>query len=645
MKLGLLLAAMDPNLGGVLLRGEKGTAKSTAARALAGLLPLLDAVQGCPLRCAPKGPLCPECLRMETPLPVVQAPSPFIDIPLGADEDRVTGSLDIMAAIKQRVLQFSPGLLGLSNRGILYIDETNLLPNHLTALVLDAAASGVNRVEREGISYEHPARVTLIASFNPEEGPLGPQMLDRFGLCINVKGEQNPELRALVIKRRLAYENDAPGFIARWQNREDELRRRLSRARAELDAIEVTGHARFLAAKLASGTGCQGQRGELALTRAARALAAWQGQATLTPNHLQQTAAMALGHRATRVSATDGVSVRRLLSDLLSDDSKPQAKTGASRCAEQDSSSRGSRMAQEQALRLFTPGAVKPVATHTPRQEGSSRRQPGRRNAREVNDNRGRYIRASAQRLGRSLALDATVRAAAVHQHERRKPGDTGLSIRPPDIREKVRRATRGRLLLFLVDASGSMNAAARMRETKSAVLGILMEAYQKRDRVGLVVFGGDSARELLPPTSSVEVAKRMLAELPTGGKTPLAAGLIIVGQVLQRELTQDPKLNPLVVLLTDGRPNVPYDLEQAKRRVSIQGGWGDAGYADREVLDMAQRLALDPRPRFVVVDTDTGHFHELNLCRPMAQYLRGPCTALGQITAEGVLDLVRSRW
>jgi magnesium chelatase subunit D len=314
----------------------------------------------------------------------------------------------------------------------------------------------------------------------------------------------------------------------------------------------------------------------------------------------------------------------------------------------------GDQPAGERTLYLLDPGPVLPVATRLPAREATSLRQAGRRQAREVAGSRGRYLRASARRLGRPLALDATFRAAAPHQAARRAaagPGGPALLLRPCDVREKVRAAKRGRLVVFCVDASGSMNAAARMRETKAAVLGLLTEAYQKRDRVGLVAFGGLSARELLPPTSSVEVARRLLAELPTGGKTPLAAGLVALAGVCRREMAADPRVSPLAVILTDGRPNVPLaaataDIlnQPAGRKGGGWGdGWGDGGYADREALDLAKRLAAEPRLRFVVVDTDVGHHHEINLCRALADYLGAPCVSLRTVTAGQVLDLVRA--
>lgn len=303
---------------------------------------------------------------------------------------------------------------------------------------------------------------------------------------------------------------------------------------------------------------------------------------------------------------------------------------------------------------IFPPAPVRPVATRLPAKDGTSLKQPGRRAARQVASNRGRYLHASTERLGRSLAFDATFRAAAPHQVARRRPGGPALVVFRTDLREKVRAARRGRLFIFCVDASGSMNAASRMRETKAAVLGLLTEAYQKRDRVGVITFGGLSACEILPPTASVEVARRLLADLPTGGKTPLAAGLVSLAQTLAREISQDPKVRPLVVILSDGRPNVPLRVSLEGQDLSLAAGnkgggwgdnWGDGGYADREVLDLARRLGQEGRARFVVVDTDVGHHHEINLCRAMAQYLGAACVSLRTITAGQVLDLVKQNW
>jgi magnesium chelatase subunit D len=651
LKQALLLLGVDLGLGGVLLSGEKGTAKSTAARALAGLLPPIKVVEGCPLGCNPLGPLCPACASRSEPLTWFAAPTPFVELPLGATEDRLAGGLDLGAAVRQGRLAPRQGLLARAHRGVLYVDEVNLLPPHLTHLVLDAAASGVARLEREGLSLVHPARFALVASFNPEEGPLGPQLADRFGLCVTVRGEADPARRMEVLKRRLAFEADPKGFARAWAGEQQALAQRLASARERLPGVVMGNKERSLAAALAAQAGSRGQRGELACARAARALAAWQGAERVTAAMVEQAARLALAHRKTGRPEEQAAPVAR---PRQQEPPPEQAQNRPDRQADGPALEAGQRPGQERSLRVLAPGTVTPVATRLPAREATSRAQAGRRASREVAGERGRYIRASAQRLGRGLALDATFRAAAPHQKARRVPGGPALVVAEPDIREKVRAARRGRLLLFCVDASGSMNAAARMKTTKAAVLGLLTEAYQKRDRVGLVAFGGTGARELLPPTASVEVARRMLAELPTGGKTPLAAGLVAIGGVLERELAADPKLTPLAVILTDGRPNVPlaasnggeYDPRVAGSKGGGWGdGWGDGGYADREVLNLARRLAAGFGARFVVVDTDTGHHHEINLCRALADYLGAACVSLRRLTAQGVLDLVHRHW
>ncbi len=656
MRLALILAGIDPGLGGVLLTGEKGTAKSTAARALARLLPELEVVAGCPVGCDPAGPLCPSCQARPRPLPEEIRPTPFVDLPLGASEDRLLGALDWEAAVRLGRTRFRPGLLARAHRGLLYVDEVNLLPVHLAHLLLDAVACGRVRVEREGLSYAHPAQVALVASMNPEEGPLGPQLTDRFGLCVEVSGEADPQARMEVLRRRLEFEADPVGFAAAWAEAEEDLRQRLARARAMLASVEVGARARSEAARLAGSAGARGQRGELASVRAARALAAWRGRERVDRALVAEVAEMAFIHRAASAQAgTGGPAPRMIFAAPPSEEPPPQAERRLAEGEPVEQS--GDRVGQERGLYILAPGPVTPVATRLPAREGVSRAQAGRRASREVAGNRGRYLRPSAERLGRSLAFDATLRAAAPHQAARRAgaaPGGPALILRRPDIREKVRSARRGRLLLFVVDASGSMNAAARMRETKAAVLGLLTEAYQKRDRVGVVCFGGVNARELLPPTGSVEVARRLLADLPTGGKTPLAAGLALLARVLERELSQDPRLEPLVVILTDGRPNVPLAAAEIEGMLDhdagVKGGgwgdgWGDGGYADREVLNLSRRLAMERRARYVLVDTDVGHHHEINLCRAMADYLGAACASLRTVTAQGVLDLVKRHW
>jgi magnesium chelatase subunit I len=330
MKLALRLAAVDPTLGGVLVFGDRGTGKSTAVRALAALLPPIDVVEGCPYACAPArssqgaGPagLCRSCAGIPgaapdaTPdpasLPVVRRSVPMVDLPLGATEDRVVGTLDLERALLDGTRSFEPGLLARANRGFLYIDEVNLLDDHLVDLLLDVAASGENVVEREGISIRHPARFVLVGSGNPEEGDLRPQLLDRFGLSVEVGTPRNVDDRIEVLRRRDAYDRDAEGFQRRWASQDGRVRKGLERARARLADVEVSDDFLRRASGLCVALGVDGLRGELTLLRAARALAALEDAKEVTPAHLAAVAPPSLRHRLRRDPLDESGSTERI---------------------------------------------------------------------------------------------------------------------------------------------------------------------------------------------------------------------------------------------------------------------------------------------------------------------------------------------
>ena len=314
MKLAILIAAIDPRIGGVLVFGDRGTGKSTAVRALAALLPPMQAVVGCRYRCDPALPVgCEECeaRKARGPLKSHRVPVPVVDLPLGATEDRVVGALDLERALAQGIKAFEPGLLARANRGFLYIDEVNLLEDHLVDLLIDVAASGENVVEREGLSVRHPARFVLVGSGNPEEGELRPQLLDRFGLSVEVRTPQDLPSRVQVVKRRDAFERDGSAFIAAWAKEEARVRKQIVAGRARINEVAVPDAALEHAAQLCMALGTDGLRGELTLIRAARALAALQGDATVVDAHLKRVAPPALRHRLRRNPLDDaGSSVR-----------------------------------------------------------------------------------------------------------------------------------------------------------------------------------------------------------------------------------------------------------------------------------------------------------------------------------------------
>ena len=302
LKLALEIAVVDPSVGGVLVFGDRGTGKSTAVRALAGLLPRMRVVTGCPYHCDPSSDpaACPWCQTATGPRVSSEVSVPVVDLPLGATEDRVVGALDLEAALTRGERTFSPGLLARANRGFLYIDEVNLLPDHVVDLLLDVAASGENVVEREGISVRHPARFVLIGSGNPEEGELRPQLLDRFGLCLEVKTPQDLAMRVEVVKRRTSFDRDPAAFLGRWAQSEAATTTRLSEARGRLREVNVADAAIVRAATLCQALGTDGLRGELTLMRAARAAAALAGDTEVTDAHLKQVATLALRHRLRR---------------------------------------------------------------------------------------------------------------------------------------------------------------------------------------------------------------------------------------------------------------------------------------------------------------------------------------------------------
>ena len=324
MTLAIQVVAVDPSIGGVLVLGDRGTGKSTAVRALADLLPPISVVKGCPYRCDPGKPAgaCPVCQARDPKAKIVteRQPVTVVDLPLGATEDRVVGALDLEKALSQGVKSFAPGLLAQAHRGFLYIDEVNLLEDHLVDLLIDVAASGENLVEREGLSVRHPARFVLVGSGNPEEGELRPQLLDRFGLSVQVKTPQDIDLRVAVIKRRDAFDRDPEGYKAQWQAENDRLQKRIVKARKSLDAVVVDDEMLTLCARLCQALGTDGLRAELTLMRAMRALAALQGHKKVKRDHLKAIAPMALSHRLRRNPLDDTDSsqrVKRCLDDLL----------------------------------------------------------------------------------------------------------------------------------------------------------------------------------------------------------------------------------------------------------------------------------------------------------------------------------------
>ncbi len=668
MKRGLILNAISPRIGGVLIRGERGTAKSTAARALAALLPEIDVVADCPFGCDPysESALCDNCVSRKErgeELPVARRRIRMVELPVSATEDRVVGTLDIEKAIKHGEKHFEPGVLAAANRGLLYVDEVNLLDDHVVDLLLDSAAMGVNVVEREGISFSHPAQFILVGTMNPEEGDLRPQLLDRFGLSVDIRGIGDAEARVQIVQRRIEYEQNPDLFYDAWQEEEEHLSQRIQRARALLPRVRYLPHHLHLIARLATDLGVDGHRADIIILKAALAHAAFEGRKAIQEQDILLASELALFHRLQRrplqevQQELDTLPQRleRVQAEMLlqqggqgaapeENDLKKNTSEDLTSSATSDEGETESQQSESPAPQPFpqpqNPGDdnsrssshQQPVAigdlVETPRVQTNldrlTRRNAGKRSATRTDRKRGRYSQSRpANGDYHDIAFDATFRQAAPQQIHRADDG-LALSIRTDELQRKVRTRRTANLLLFCVDASWSMAASERMEQTKGAILSLLIDAYQKRDQVSMVTFQKEESRLILPPTNSVDLARRALENIPVGGKTPLSGGMYLAHEVIIRELHRDAEIMPLFVLLTDGAGNVSM-----------------GSLPPQEEANRVARLFQKDHIRSVVINTEHEAF-DRGLASQLAGHLGADCYTLADFRPETLVRHVR---
>lgn len=600
LRLALLLCAVRPEIGGALIRGEKGTAKSTAVR---GLAALLAAATG--------------------------SDSGLVEMPLGATEDRVIGSLDLQRVLRDGEHAFSPGLLARAHGGVLYVDEVNLLHDHLVDVLLDAAAMGRVHIERDGISHSHEARFVLIGTMNPEEGELRPQLLDRFGLTVDVRASRDVDVRVQVIRQRMAYEADPDGFAERYAAADAELALRIATARALVDDVVLPDNELRRIAALCAAFDVDGMRADLVVARTAVAHAAWRGAPTVDEQDIRVAAELALPHRRRRDPFDDPGIDRDQLDEAIAqagrepdpDPDPDPDPPGGGRSAEteqgapqQDSAE--SPAAQPPKTRPSAPPS-KTFPTRALRVPGVGEGAPGRRS--RARNASGSVIAATdgddASCGGHGLHLFATLLSAA------ERAGAGPLRPGPDDVRRAVREGREGNLVIFVVDASGSMAARDRMAAVSGATLSLLRDAYQRRDKVAVIIFRQQEARLLLPPTSSAHIAGRRLARFDTGGKTPLAEGLLAARELIVREKARDRARRSLVVVLTDGRATAGPDPLGRTRSA-------------------AARLVAEGTAA-VVVDCETSYVR-LGLAEELARHLGAPAIRLEELHADSLTRAVR---
>ncbi|MFT4083721.1 MAG: magnesium chelatase subunit D family protein [Nocardioides sp.] len=665
MATALILSAVSPDVGGVLIRGEKGTAKSTLVRALAAVLPPIAVIAGDRFS---SDPAEPAPLSPDGPFPADAAtetrPVRLVELPVGATEDRVLGSLHLERALSAGTVDYEPGLLAKAHRGILYVDEVNLLHDHLVDVLLDAAAMGQVSVERDNVSVSHAARFVLIGTMNPEEGELRPQLLDRFGLSVEVAAPRDPAQRVEVVRRRIAFDADPAGVVAAYEDSERRLRARIVAAQDLLRHVQLSEKALLKIAEVCAAFEVDGLRADIVTARTAVAHAAWQGRDRVQLEDIRVAARLALPHRRRRnpfdAPGLDEDLLDQVLGDAEPDDPEPDPGSDDTPPGSDDSG-HDSPTPETDSPAPGTDSAAPGTDSAAPGTDsaapGTDSAAPGTDSAAPGTDSvvgsgdayrarlfalrgvgggeagrRSRAVTSTGRQIGAarpdgttsvSIQLVETVRAAAPYQRARgRGPGGRVL-LHSDDLRTVTREGRESNLVLFCVDASGSMAARKRMTQVKTAVLSLLLDAYRRRDKVGLVTFRGASAELALPPTGSVEIAARRLDELPAGGRTPLAEGLCEAARVLELERVRDPRRRPLLVVLTDGRATHGPDAVARSRLAA-------AGLARTGV-------------GAVVIDCESGPMR-FGLARGLAAELGAEHVPVAEVSAQVLTDAVRER-
>ena len=606
LKLALMLCAVSPGIGGVLIRGEKGTAKSTIVRGLGPVIAHEGADDS--------------------------ATGRVVELPIGATEDRVVGSLDLTAVLRDGEAVFTPGLLARADGGVLYIDEVNLLADHLVDVLLDAAASGRVTIERDGVSHTQAADFVLVGTMNPEEGELRPQLLDRFGLAVDVTAAREVDERVEVVRRRMDFDADPEGFVARYADEEQALSDRIGAARSSVGDVEISARELRRIAGICAHLDVDGLRGDIVVARTAAAHAALRGATSVTQEDVRIGVELALPHRRRRDPFDESGLDDQQLDDALSagddaagpqdepdpdpdgpdgtpspeqrddsvggpdsfgeppfDSDPPAPQQGSDDEADKDASTQ-----PQQAPNGHTFGPAAPnsgARLRRLRADGIGDGDPGKRS--RARSRRGHTVSDTDFAPGGSLHLFGTVLRAAGRAASTSAPPTGGVSVAPADLRGAQRIGQEGNLVVFVVDLSGSMTARRRLSAVSRLCVDLLRDSYTRRDRVAVIVARGSRAELAVPPTKSVDIAVRRLADIRTGGRTPLAEGLIEAQRVIERARRADPRRRPLLVVLTDGRATAGPD---AAGRASVAAQRIRRNGIDSVVVDCEQgvvRLGL----------------------------------------------------
>ncbi len=643
----LTLILINPSIGGLLITGEKGTGKSTLIRSISSLLPQQKFIKGCVFHLTESQRwFCRYCKEFPsipktcTPQQIEIRSPYFINLPLNITEDNLCGSIHLEKTLIEGKRCLQPGILAKVNKGILYIDEVNLLEEHITHLLLDVSVSEINQIRREGICVSHPSSFILIGSMNPEEGELSPEFLDRFGLSIEISALKDPQARIEVLKRIEDMEKGKKKFLKDYDLIQKKLQQKIKRARYLLKEVRCAGALYSLICTLCREKNVAGHRADIVLMEAAKAMAALQGRREVIQEDILSLLPYVLAHRKRNPSPPPPPSSKNSKdhdqkekdnssADSNSKDSqnRPNHHHPLSSSSQEEKPLSSHNQKKQEIFPIGDP--FKPKTILSSPLDNKTRPPRGKRSPSKIRCNRGQYIRASNNIYANDIALDATIRSAAPYQHLRKKEHRRHLKIiiHKGDLKGKVRKKKVANLIVFVLDTSGSMGVEGRMRATKGAILSLLMDTYQKRDKVALITFNRCYAHLILPPTNSVELAVKLLRTLPVGGRTPLSLALLKTHNLLSNQLRREPELRPLVIFITDGRANLPMGI----------------GAAEDEVANLCIQLGHDfTQGQFIIIDTERPGPLNFGMCKKWAKLMGAHYLKVEELRGESLINLTK---
>jgi len=634
MKLALLLNAINPKIGGVLIQGTKGTAKSTAVRALADILPEIEIVKDCPFNCNPydESEMCTACKERHessgfSDEEIMEKKMDVINLPINATEDRVVGTIDIKQALKEGIKALEPGILAEANRNILYIDEVNLLADNVADVLLDSAAMGVNIIEREGISFHHPSNFILVGTMNPEEGHIRPQLLDRFGLSVNVERIEDIDKRVEIIKKVEAFQTNPDKFCEDHKSKQNNLREKLIEAQKILNKVKISDEQLKRIAQLCIQFQTDGHRADITIARTAKTIAAFHGRKEVSDEDIKIAAKLSLNHRMRRLPFEEQELDEDKVDEIIDNNYEKPGEIADSTLDKEENQQQILNAREE----VFDIGkdtnAEKIIEKKRVREMMNT---SGKRVLHPTESSRGKYIGGEKPKEfnfsnAEDIAINETLNKAALEPQNKiaLENGET-LTILEDHIHIKSRMGKSSYLIIFCVDASGSMGVKNRMESVKGAIFSILQTNYVYRDKVALVIFRKEEAQVILPPTRSTDLAYKFLKEIPTGGTTPLVAGLNKAIDIALEEKRKKSGYIPLIILLSDARGNVYYND-------SI-----------KDVLKTGEAIAkhnLD----FIIVDTESSEV-SLGINKKLANVTNAVYYHIDNLDTENLNDLLKQK-